>query len=63
MIQFGNPHTAHNWAAMLFVLDNMPECDSDIKIYIGEFGIIHSQKYQVEIWYTQMAIAKNVALQ
>ena len=41
MIQFGNPHTAHDCAAMLYALDNMPKCDSDIVIYIDDFGIIH----------------------
>jgi hypothetical protein len=43
MIVFGHPHTAHDCAAILHVLANMQECDSEIVINFSDIGFNDNQ--------------------
>ena len=41
-VDFGDPHTAHDCAAVLYVIDNMQEC-SDLIIDFSNSGISENQ--------------------
>jgi hypothetical protein len=72
MIQFGYPRTSHDCAAMFHVLANMPKCDSDIVIDIGDhfgfkdnqvkelIGIVASKKGKLQI--TELNLANGSRL-